>query len=189
MRTSINSRGPGFVTAAPPPCALHAARSGQTQAAPEVRAGRARAQAADVGVGIMGKEGRQAVNNSDYAVSQFRFLTRLLLLHGSLSAYRLSRLIKYSFYKNIAFGGMLFFFQFYCGFSGQARSRPPKRGVAWSSKGAVPKRSRVVRGHALCGSRASGEAVTPAAVPQRGEPGGEPGASWAVRVRVATLCP
>jgi hypothetical protein len=81
----------------------------------------ARAQAADVGVGIMGKEGRQAVNNSDYAVSQFRFLTRLLLLHGSLSAYRLSRLIKYSFYKNIAFGGMLFFFQFYCGFSGQAR--------------------------------------------------------------------
>ena len=80
-----------------------------------------RAQAADVGVGIMGKEGRQAVNNSDYAVSQFRFLSRLLLLHGSLSAYRLSRLIKYSFYKNIAFGGMLFFFQFYCGFSGQAR--------------------------------------------------------------------
>ena len=29
-------------------------------------------QAADVGVGIMGKEGRQAVNNSDYAVPQFR---------------------------------------------------------------------------------------------------------------------
>ena len=74
-----------------------------------------------MGVGIMGKEGRQAVNNSDYAVAQFRFLTRLLLLHGSLSAYRLSRLIKYSFYKNIAFGGMLFFYQFYCGFSGQAR--------------------------------------------------------------------
>ncbi len=81
-----------------------------------------------MGVGIMGKEGRQAVNNSDYAVAQFRFLTRLLLLHGSLSAYRLSRLIKYSFYKNIAFGGMLFFYQFYCGFSGQARPRaPPKK--------------------------------------------------------------
>lgn len=29
-------------------------------------------QAADVGVGIMGKEGRQAVNNSDYAIAQFR---------------------------------------------------------------------------------------------------------------------
>ena len=29
-------------------------------------------QAADIGVGIMGKEGRQAVNNSDYAIAQFR---------------------------------------------------------------------------------------------------------------------
>ncbi len=29
-------------------------------------------QTADIGVGIMGKEGRQAVNNSDYAVGQFR---------------------------------------------------------------------------------------------------------------------
>ena len=29
-------------------------------------------QAADIGVGIMGKEGRQAVNNSDFAFSQFR---------------------------------------------------------------------------------------------------------------------
>ena len=29
-------------------------------------------QTADVGIGIMGKEGRQAVNNSDYAIAQFR---------------------------------------------------------------------------------------------------------------------
>jgi hypothetical protein len=29
-------------------------------------------QTADIGVGVMGKEGRQAVNNSDYAVGQFR---------------------------------------------------------------------------------------------------------------------
>ena len=48
-----------------------------------------------------------------------RFLTRLLLVHGQLSTYRLSRLIKYSFYKNVAFGFLLFFFQFYNGFSGQ----------------------------------------------------------------------
>ena len=40
-----------------------------------------------------------------------RFLTRLLLVHGSLSAYRLSRLIKYSFYKNVAFGFLLFYYQ------------------------------------------------------------------------------
>lgn len=29
-------------------------------------------QAASIGVGIMGKEGRQATNNSDYAIGQFR---------------------------------------------------------------------------------------------------------------------
>ncbi len=29
-------------------------------------------QSADIGVGILGKEGRQAVNNSDYAIGQFR---------------------------------------------------------------------------------------------------------------------
>ena len=47
-----------------------------------------------------------------------RFLVRLLLVHGQLSVYRLSRLIKYSFYKNIAFAFLLFFYQFYCGWSG-----------------------------------------------------------------------
>lgn len=77
-------------------------------------------QTADVGIGIMGKEGRQAVNNSDYAFSQFRFLVPLLLVHGSLSYYRLARLIKYSFYKNIAFAFIMFYYQFYNGFSGQA---------------------------------------------------------------------
>ena len=30
-------------------------------------------QAAHIGVGIMGHEGRQATNNSDFAISQFRF--------------------------------------------------------------------------------------------------------------------
>lgn len=77
-------------------------------------------QTADVGVGIMGKEGRQAVNSSDYAISQFRFLVPLLLVHGNLSYYRLSRLIKYSFYKNITFAFVMFFYQFFNGYSGQA---------------------------------------------------------------------
>ena len=31
-------------------------------------------QKASIGVGIMGKEGRQATNSSDFAISQFRFL-------------------------------------------------------------------------------------------------------------------
>ena len=33
-------------------------------------------QAADIGVGIMGKERRQAVNTSDYAIGQFRCVAR-----------------------------------------------------------------------------------------------------------------
>jgi len=41
------------------------------------------------------------------------------MVHGSLSVYRLSRLIKYSFYKNIAFAFLLAFYQIYCGFSGE----------------------------------------------------------------------
>jgi len=77
-------------------------------------------QSADVGIGILGKEGRQAVNNSDFAIGQFRFLGRLLLVHGQLSYYRLAHLIKYSFYKNISFALVFFYYQFYCGFSSQA---------------------------------------------------------------------
>ena len=61
-----------------------------------------------------------------------RFLARLLLVHGSLSHYRLARLIKYSFYKNILFCFMLFFFQFYCGYSG-APAAPAGSGVLNSS--------------------------------------------------------
>ena len=63
-----------------------------------------------------------ACQNLPTVYSSFRrFLARLLLVHGSLSHYRLARLIKYSFYKNILFCFVLFFFQFYCGFSGASR--------------------------------------------------------------------
>lgn len=48
-------------------------------------------QAADVGVGVAGEEGLQAVNSSDYAIAQFRFLTRLLFIHGHWSYMRNSR--------------------------------------------------------------------------------------------------
>ena len=45
-------------------------------------------QAAHVGVGISGEEGLQAANSSDYAIAQFRFLKRLLLVHGHWSYHR-----------------------------------------------------------------------------------------------------
>lgn len=51
-------------------------------------------QAAQVGVGISGREGQQAVNASDFAISQFRFLRRLLLVHGRWSYVRMSKVLQ-----------------------------------------------------------------------------------------------
>lgn len=56
-------------------------------------------QAANIGVGISGKEGMQAVMASDYAIAQFRFLARLMLVHGRWSYRRIALIIIYSFYK------------------------------------------------------------------------------------------
>lgn len=74
-------------------------------------------QAADIGVGVAGEEGLQAVNSSDYAMGQFRFLKRLLLVHGHWSYFRNSNMIVNFFYKEIIGIGVLFWFQFYCGYS------------------------------------------------------------------------
>ncbi|CAG8459145.1 11098_t:CDS:10 [Diversispora eburnea] len=76
-------------------------------------------QAAHVGVGISGLEGMQAARSADVAISQFRYLKKLLLVHGAWSYYRLSKLILYSFYKNITLYMTQFWFTFHNGFSGQ----------------------------------------------------------------------
>ncbi|KAJ9049422.1 aminophospholipid translocase [Entomophthora muscae] len=76
-------------------------------------------QAAHVGVGINGMEGLQAARSSDFAISQFRFLRKLLLVHGAWSYQRLSRMILFSFYKNICLNMTQFWFTFSNGFSGQ----------------------------------------------------------------------
>ena len=64
-------------------------------------------QEAHVGVGISGKEGQQAVNASDFAIAQFRFLQDLTLIHGRWNFMRLSVVTLYSFYKNAVMGGIL----------------------------------------------------------------------------------
>ncbi|KAF8608093.1 calcium transporting ATPase [Ceratobasidium sp. AG-I] len=76
-------------------------------------------QAAHVGVGISGVEGLQAARSADVAISQFRFLKKLLLVHGSWSYQRLSKLILYSFYKNIVLYMTQFWYSFFNNFSGQ----------------------------------------------------------------------
>ncbi|THV03978.1 phospholipid-translocating ATPase [Dendrothele bispora CBS 962.96] len=74
-------------------------------------------QAADVGVGISGEEGLQAVNSSDYAIAQFRFLKKLLLVHGHWSFARNGTMILNFFYKNVVPTGVLWWFQIFCGWS------------------------------------------------------------------------
>ncbi|KAF3812689.1 hypothetical protein GH733_019491, partial [Mirounga leonina] len=72
-----------------------------------------------VGIGIKGKEGRQAARNSDYAVPKFKHLKKLLLAHGHLYYVRIAHLVQYFFYKNLCFILPQFLYQFFCGFSQQ----------------------------------------------------------------------
>jgi phospholipid-transporting ATPase len=76
-------------------------------------------QAAHVGVGISGMEGLQAARSADIAIGQFRYLRKLLLVHGAWSYQRISKVILYSFYKNIALFMTQFWYSFQNGFSGQ----------------------------------------------------------------------
>ena len=77
-------------------------------------------QSAHVGVGISGEEGLQAARSSDYAVAQFRFLQKLLLVHGRYSYRRLGVLVQYTFYRNLALYLTQFWYVFLNGFSGQS---------------------------------------------------------------------
>ncbi|OMO87063.1 Cation-transporting P-type ATPase [Corchorus olitorius] len=67
-------------------------------------------QMADVGVGISGQEGRQAVMASDFAMGQFRFLVPLLLVHGHWNYQRMGYMILYNFYRNAVFVLVLFWY-------------------------------------------------------------------------------
>jgi len=81
-------------------------------------------KAAHVGIGINGLEGMQAVMNSDYAIAQFRFLQNLIFVHGAWSYRRISILILYSFYKNVALQICQVWFGIYNGWSGQVYYDP-----------------------------------------------------------------
>ncbi|KAI9630517.1 hypothetical protein KEM48_013887 [Puccinia striiformis f. sp. tritici PST-130] len=74
-------------------------------------------QTADIGVGVSGEEGMQAVNSSDYAIAKFRFLTKLLFVHGHWSYDRNARMIGNFFYKEIIGIVALWLFQFWCAYS------------------------------------------------------------------------
>lgn len=74
---------------------------------------------AHIGVGIRGVEDGQAVQNADFALAQFRFLRRLLLVHGHWSYHRICRFLSYFLYKTTSFAMVNIWFSFYNGFSAQ----------------------------------------------------------------------
>ncbi|ONK62796.1 uncharacterized protein A4U43_C07F8230 [Asparagus officinalis] len=74
-------------------------------------------QMADIGIGISGQEGRQAVMASDFAMGQFRFLVPLLLVHGHWNYQRMAYMILYNFYRNAVFVYMLFWYVLCTAFS------------------------------------------------------------------------
>lgn len=77
-------------------------------------------QEAHVGLGIFGREGRQAARCADYAFANFSMLKRITLVHGHYFSQRLALLIIYFFYKNVVFMGCQLFFQMNSLFSTQS---------------------------------------------------------------------
>eukprot|EP00929_Paragymnodinium_shiwhaense_P083793 TRINITY_DN44759_c0_g1_i2.p1 TRINITY_DN44759_c0_g1~~TRINITY_DN44759_c0_g1_i2.p1 ORF type:complete len:1640 (+),score=354.07 TRINITY_DN44759_c0_g1_i2:149-5068(+) len=75
-------------------------------------------QEAQIGVGISGKEGRQAVNAADFAIAQFRYLQRLVLVHGRWDYRRTCKFVLYTFWKNAVLTLLMCYYTLYSGYSG-----------------------------------------------------------------------
>eukprot|EP00605_Chrysophyceae_sp_TOSAG23-4_P001892 GSChrysophyteH1.ASY1.ANO1.2089.1 assembled CDS len=76
-------------------------------------------RAANIGIGLLGQEGNQAASVADYGISQFRYLSPLIIKHGQSNYMRLSNLICFVFYKNFLLSLCMYWFNFNCGFTGQ----------------------------------------------------------------------
>lgn len=75
---------------------------------------------ANVGVGVLGKEGSHAAMASDYVITRFHHLLRLILVHGRYSHLRTSLVVLTSFYKNWLFPLPILWFGFSSGASGNS---------------------------------------------------------------------
>ncbi|KAK0471166.1 phospholipid-transporting ATPase 1 [Armillaria novae-zelandiae] len=67
-------------------------------------------QEANIGCGLFGLEGSQAAMSADYAFGQFRFLTKLLIVHGRWSYQRVADMHSNFFYKNVIWTFALFWY-------------------------------------------------------------------------------
>ncbi|KAG9242726.1 hypothetical protein BJ878DRAFT_155657 [Calycina marina] len=77
-------------------------------------------QEAHVGIGISGKEGLQAARVSDYSIAQFRFLQKLLLVHGRWNYVRIGKYILGTFWKEFMFYIVTAMYEKWCGWSGSS---------------------------------------------------------------------
>ncbi|KAG8063923.1 hypothetical protein GUJ93_ZPchr0004g40384 [Zizania palustris] len=75
-------------------------------------------QEANIGVGISGREGLQAARAADYSIGKFKFLQRLILVHGRYSYNRTAFISQYSFYKSLLICFIQILFSFLSGLSG-----------------------------------------------------------------------
>lgn len=75
-------------------------------------------QEAHVGIGITGKEGLQAARISDYSIAQFRFLLKLLLVHGRWNYIRICKYTLGTFWKEMLFYLSQALYQHYNGYTG-----------------------------------------------------------------------
>ena len=75
-------------------------------------------QEAHVGIGITGKEGLQAARTSDYSIAQFRFLAKLLLVHGRWNYIRTCKYTLGTFWKEMLFYLTQALYQRYAGYTG-----------------------------------------------------------------------
>lgn len=73
---------------------------------------------AHVGIGISGREGLQAARISDYSFAQFRFLQKLLFVHGRWNYLRTGKYVLATFWKEIVFYIVQAHFQRYNGYTG-----------------------------------------------------------------------
>jgi len=75
-------------------------------------------QEAHVGVGISGKEGLQAARVADYSIAQFRFLQRLLFVHGHWNYIRTAQYVLLTFWKELLFYSIQIIYSKWNGYTG-----------------------------------------------------------------------
>ncbi|ETI21650.1 hypothetical protein G647_07997 [Cladophialophora carrionii CBS 160.54] len=81
-------------------------------------------QEAHLGIGIAGKEGLQAARTSDYSIAQFRFLLKLLLVHGRWNYVRICKYLLGTFWKEMLFYLCQALFQRWNGYTGTSLYEP-----------------------------------------------------------------